>query len=184
MASLTAIGYPPFVTAFPGIDLLGGDCRISTSVTVFREMNLYPSAQIRLGAGVTLFDDVRLLLGAIDASIELGDRVTVNCGSYISGEGGLVVGSDVLIGPHVKILTAGHVIDDANDIIAQNPISYGAIQIDCGAWIAAGATLVQGVHIGTGAVVGAGSVVTVDVPDFAVVAGNPARILRYRNHRG
>ena len=38
----------------------------------------------------------------------------------------------------------------------------------------------QGVHIGNGAVVGAGSVVTKDVPDYAIVAGNPAKVIRYR----
>ena len=180
MTTLIATGYPPFATSFRGIDVIGCDCRISQTVTIFREVNFYPSAQIRLGSGVVLFEHVRFLLGAIDARIELGDRVTVNCGSYISGEGGLLIGSDVLIGPHVRLLSAGHVIDGGDEIISKNPISYGAIRIDSGAWIAAGATVLPGVHVGRGSVVGAGAVVTADVPEFAVVAGNPAKIIRYR----
>ena len=47
-------------------------------------------------------------------------------------------------------------------------------------WIAAKSIVFQGVKIGNGAVIGAGSVVTKDVPDYAIVAGNPARIIRYR----
>lgn len=47
-------------------------------------------------------------------------------------------------------------------------------------WIGHGAVVLPGVSVGTGAAVGAGSIVTKDVPAFAVVAGNPARLLRYR----
>lgn len=47
-------------------------------------------------------------------------------------------------------------------------------------WIGAGATILSGVSIGVGAVIGAGSVVTKDVPAYGIVAGNPARLLRYR----
>jgi len=47
-------------------------------------------------------------------------------------------------------------------------------------WIGHGAILLHGCRIGTGSVVAAGAVVTKDVPEYAVVAGNPARVLRYR----
>lgn len=47
-------------------------------------------------------------------------------------------------------------------------------------WIGAGATILSGVSVGVGAVIGAGSVVTKDVPAYGIVAGNPARLLRYR----
>ncbi|MGM9578000.1 MAG: DapH/DapD/GlmU-related protein [Evtepia sp.] len=47
------------------------------------------------------------------------------------------------------------------------------------AWIGFNAILMKGITIGEGAIVGAGSVVTQDVPDYAVVGGNPARIIKY-----
>lgn len=56
----------------------------------------------------------------------------------------------------------------------------GRISIGNGVWIGAGAIVLKGVTIGDGAVVGAGAVVTKDVPPYAIVAGNPARVLRMR----
>ena len=53
------------------------------------------------------------------------------------------------------------------------------VRIDDDAWIAAGAMVLRGVTIGKAAIVGAGAVVTHDVPPFAIVAGNPARVIRY-----
>ena len=47
-------------------------------------------------------------------------------------------------------------------------------------WVGANSVILPGVKIGTGAIVGAGSVVTKDVPEYAIVVGNPARILKYR----
>jgi len=179
-----AMGFPPPVSAFPGIDTLGEGCRISPSVTVFRPADLRPGAAIALGREVALFDNVRLLLGETEARLELGDRVIINVGCYVSGEGGLVIEEDVLLGPHVRILSAGHAIHGHDVVVARNPITRDAIRIGRGAWIAGGSTVLQGIQIGAGAVVGAGSVVTRDVPPFAVVVGNPAKVIRYRSGHG
>ena len=53
-------------------------------------------------------------------------------------------------------------------------------QLEKDVWIGANSVILRGVHIGNGAVVGAGSVVTQDIPDYAIVAGNPAKVIRYR----
>src|SRR5699024_5219309 len=108
------------------------------------------------------------------ARLVLGHQVIINVGSYISGEGGLVIGEEVLIGAHVRILSAGHEIHRGAPSIARNPITYGPIHIGKGAWIGAGSTILQGVTVGEGSVVGAGSVVTKDIPPYAVAVGNPA----------
>ena len=59
-------------------------------------------------------------------------------------------------------------------------VSSGRILIGNDVWIGAGVQILSGVKIGNGAIVGAGSVVTRNVPPYAVVAGNPARVIRYR----
>jgi acetyltransferase-like isoleucine patch superfamily enzyme len=58
--------------------------------------------------------------------------------------------------------------------------SKGDVVIGNDVWIGANATILSGVTIGNGAIIGAGSVVTKDVPDYAIVGGNPAKIIRYR----
>jgi galactoside O-acetyltransferase len=180
MSTSSPLGLPPPVASFPGIDRCGVGCLISSSVTVFRPLNPHPAAGIFLGDGVLLLEQVRLLLGEADTCLEIGDRVVVNVGGYLSGEGGLSIADDVIIGPHVRLLSAGHGIHGGDPIIWKNPITGARISVEQGAWIGGGATVLPGVCIGPGAVVGAGSVVTRDVPAFAVVAGNPARIVHYR----
>lgn len=174
------MGLPHPVDAFPGIDGCGGGCRISPSVTVYRTINRHATAGIFLGNDVLLLEHVRLLLGEDDTQLRIGDRVIVNVGCYLSGEGGLTIADDVIIGPHVRLLSAGHGIHGGHPEIWKNPLTGAPIHLGKGSWIGAGATLLQGVTVGQGAVVGAASVVTRDVPPFAVVAGNPARLLHYR----
>jgi len=180
------LGVPDEVTAFPGIDRLGLHCRIAESVTVMRFGSLAAEQTgIVLGAEVSLYAQVRLVLGDVaqhpDTGIRIADRVIINVGSYLSGEGGLQIGTEVLIGPQVKILSAGHGMDDADQPhIWHNPLTYGKVQIADGAWIGAGAMVLPGVTIGRGAVVAAGAVVTRSVADFTVVAGIPARYIRHR----
>jgi acetyltransferase-like isoleucine patch superfamily enzyme len=65
--------------------------------------------------------------------------------------------------------------------VPEDNIAHGRLEIGHDAWLGAGSIITSKcTRIGIGAVIGAGSIVTKDVPDFAIVAGNPARILRYR----
>jgi len=179
------LGVPPEVTtAPPGIDRIGAACRIAPSVSVFRHPHVEPNRGISLGDEVVLFDQSRLLVGDLrlfsNANLSLGNKVIVNVGCYLSGEGGLTVEDEVIIGAHARLLSAGHDARGPETAVNRNAITFGAIRIGYGAWIGAGATILQGRNVGVGAVVGAGSVVTRDVPDYAIVVGNPARIVRTR----
>ncbi len=107
---------------------------------------------LRLGNESAIGSDVHL---ALHDTIELGHHVVINDGC--------------------KLLTASHDID----CLAWKQIS-APIRIKDYAWIASNVIILPGVTIGTGAVVGAGSVVTRDVPDFHVVAGNPAKFIKER----
>jgi acetyltransferase-like isoleucine patch superfamily enzyme len=108
------------------------------------------------------------------------------------GEGArLIVGHYCSIATGVEFILGGHHRPEhvttfpmsavfGTDPRADGPWSRGDIVIGSDVWIAAGATILSGVSIGDGAVVGARAVVTQDVPPYAVVAGNPARIIRKR----
>lgn len=177
-------GIPGVVSSFPGVDALGRGCRVASTVTVYRARRTAPGRGIRLGAGVQLFEGVRLVVGDLGenarADLWIGDRTIVNVYSYLSGEGGLYVGEKVLIGPHCRLLSAGHEVDGEAPAIMDAGLTYGAVRVEDGAWLGAGVTVLPGVRVGKGAVIGAASVVTRDIPDFAVAVGAPAKVLRYR----
>lgn len=176
------LGVPEFTFAHPGVDSVGIDCRIDPTVSVMR----FGSREgvLCVANGVSLYGYIRLVLGDVDTNLcvnlQIGARTIVNVGAYLSGEGGLEIGEDVLIGPHAKLLSAGHAIDGGNEIIARNPITRAKITVGNGAWIGAGAIVLEGVSIGRGAVVAAGAVVRQDVPAGMIAAGVPAKVIRSR----
>ena len=107
--------------------------------------------------------------------IRVGRNVFVNQNCTFYDLGGLDIGDEVMIGPNVQLITAGHPLDPAT----RRTTTIGKpIVIERNVWIAAGATVIGGVTIGENSVVAAGSVVTRDVPLNTLVAGNPARVIR------
>lgn len=107
----------------------------------------------------------------IENDVVLGDNVTVKSGVYIWD--GTSIGNNVFIGPSATF---------TNDKMPRSkvyPKAFSKITIEDYASIGANATLLPGIIIGKHAMVGAGSVVTKDVPAYAVVVGNPAKIIKY-----
>jgi len=121
--------------------------------------------------------------GGYGDGITIGDGTWVGQGVYMHGGGGITIGDHVGIGPHVKILTSAHAIDgvERDSPIISNDIVYSPVHIHNNCDIGIGSIIMPGVVIGEGVMVGAGAVVTKGVLPFAVVAGNPARVIRYRD---
>lgn len=92
-----------------------------------------------------------------------------------------MIGRDVMMGPDVVIFTTDHIFSDTSrPMMDQGMAAAKPVTIGDDVWIGQRALILPGVSIGTGAIVAAGAVVTRDVPPFAVVAGNPARIIKDR----
>lgn len=108
------------------------------------------------------------------ATLTIGESVRINYGASIAATSLIVIGDRVRIGPYVMIVdTDFHGLEDRMERPAGRPVIIGD-----DAWIGAKASVLKGVRIGRGAVVGVGAVVTRDVPDGAIVAGVPARIVK------
>ncbi len=146
---------------------------------------------VKLGPGVKLSCFINLYgceIGEntkIGAFVEIQKNATVGANCKISSHSFICEG--VQIGDNVFI---GHGVTFINDSYPRATTSAGTMQteedwivektlVKRGASIGSGATILSSVIIGENAIVGAGSVVTRDVPDFAIIAGNPARVLRY-----
>lgn len=112
--------------------------------------------------------------------IELGDNSGLGLKCRVRGP--LKIGNDVMMEPEVVILTGGHKYDRL-DIAMRIQGDKQTIQTVIGddVWIGTRAIIMPGVKIGNGVVIGAGAVVTKDTPDYAVVGGVPAKILKFRN---
>ena len=148
---------------------------------------IHPTADLAdcvIGEGTNIWQFVVIMEGAsigaecnicahslIEGDVEIGDRVTIKSGVFVWN--GITIQDDVFVGPSVTF---------TNDIFPRSKKYLDIMPktiVAKGASIGANATLLAGIHIGKGSMIGAGSVVVKDVPDYAVVVGNPAKIIRY-----
>jgi acetyltransferase-like isoleucine patch superfamily enzyme len=110
-------------------------------------------------------------------NIRVGSNVAINHGVFLLGRTGITIGNDVVLSARCMLIDGGLALDDSAPTV-ERAHSEAPIVLEDGAWIGAGAIVLAGVTIGRNSIVGAGSVVTRDVPPDAVVAGNPARVIR------
>ncbi|MDD7518100.1 acyltransferase [Ruminococcus flavefaciens] len=112
------------------------------------------------------------LNGAALDKVKIGNNVFINSNLLAMARGGITIEDDVQIAGNVSLLTNNH--DPYDRMI----LPCKPILIKKGAWIGANVVVLRGISIGKHAIVGAGSVVTKDVPDYAVVVGNPAKVVK------
>ena len=164
-----------------------------------RGAKLSSTARIRNTRGLTSAIKVgyrsfiagELFTFAHGGQIEIGQWCYIGKGSRIWSAGRIDIGDRVMISHNVNIFdNLTHPVDPVlrhqhfraiASVGHPHRIDLGErpVRINDDAWIAAGAMVLRGVTIGKAAIVGAGAVVTHDVPPFAIVAGNPARVIRY-----
>lgn len=175
---------------------------------VGRNVTFRSPGSVTVGKGVVVDEyavlDVRVPEDLVDSQvgIELGDHVFIGRNSIISAKLGRIVlhracnigtscriatqsfveiGESVLIAAYVYIGGGNHRLDRLDQSIMEQGMDIrGGVRIGANSWIGAKATILDGVTIGRDAVVGAHSLVIEDVPDRAIVAGTPAKLIRYR----
>ena len=146
----------------------GAGLRAERGVRIVR---LAAGTTVRIGPGVLLAHDVGLHLRDRGAVLSIGE------GSFVNHRSELIAHERVEIGRHCLLAWDVQVLDSDSHRVDGLPHTAPVV-IGDRVWIGCRATVLKGVTIGDGAVVAAGSVVTRDVPARALVAGNPARVVR------
>jgi acetyltransferase-like isoleucine patch superfamily enzyme len=120
-----------------------------------------------------------MIQGRFDGTCRIGNHVWIGPHSYFDARD-LILEDYVGWGPGAKVLGSLHTGQPIDEPIIATALKIEPVVVGYGADIGTNATLLPGVRVGAHAIVGAGSVVTNDVPDYAIVAGVPARVMRYR----
>lgn len=154
--------------------VIGSGCFISRHACI-KTIN---GGSIRIGDNCTICDYAMIL--TYSGNITVGNNSTVNPFCILYGHGGLKIGNGVRIAAHTVIIPASHNYEDPDKFIYKQGMTCLGIEIQDDVWIGCGARILDGVTIKKGAVIGSGAVVTNDVPEYAVVAGVPAEIVKYR----
>lgn len=110
----------------------------------------------------------------------VGDCTGINANAYIGCQGGVKIGSNVIMGPGIKIFSENHNFREINTPIRLQGETRSPVVIEDDCWIGAGVTILAGVTIGHGSVVAAGALVKDNYPPNSLIAGVPAKLIRSR----
>ncbi|MFM8292849.1 MAG: acyltransferase [Planctomycetia bacterium] len=111
-------------------------------------------------------------------TVRIGDNSGIGVRSTVTHAD---IGNDVMMGPEFVYIPVGHVFDRTDiPMRLQGPTPYQRLTIGNDVWIGRRVMVMPGVRIGDGAIIAAGAVVTKDVPDYAIVGGVPAKVIRFR----
>jgi len=184
----------PFLKKSSGFLFVGRRVKVRHGYKITAGKNLILEDNVSLNAlsenGIILGDNVSIARDSIlfctgvvayrGKGITIGHRTGMSARAYLAGQGGITIGTDVIMGPNVQIFSENHLFADLTLTIKEQGVAKQAVSIGNNCWIGAGSTILAGVTIGDGCVVAAGSVVNRSFPANSVIGGIPAKLLKIR----
>lgn len=183
----------PFIKSSGGFLFIGKGVyvrhcnKLSLGRTVLIEdgvrINCLTKEGIHIGSNVTIKASTIIdsgLLNNIGLGLIIGDNVGISQGCFIQASATVRIENNVIIGPGVMLFSENHQFNAMDININEQGVTREPVTIKEGAWIGAKAIILCGVTVGKGSVIAAGSVVTKDVPDYAIYAGIPAKMIKVR----
>lgn len=132
----------------------------------------------RCGNGIRVAPGARFGSGAF---VTLGNNSNLSRNCWLLGD--VTIGDNVVMAPDVFIITSNHAFHSTEKpIIVQGQEDMRPVVIGDDVWIGTRVIILPGIKVGSHSIIGAGSVVTKDIPEWAIAAGNPARVIKYRTN--
>ncbi len=152
-------------------------CLLPRSFGVWVRSKTLPFFLGQLGCDTVVKDRFRI---TNPEKVSIGSHCDFNDGVFITGGGGVTIGNYVGLGPDVKIWSVNHRFEDPDTPWMQQGWDKEPVIIEDDVWLGANCFVMPGVTIGRGAILSAGTILTKSVPAFAIVAGNPGRVVGWR----
>lgn len=161
---------------------------ISTGRTLFIgdnvEINALSKKGVHFGDNVSIHRNTIIEctggIRSIGEGIIIGNSVGFSPNCFIQVRGLVKIDDNVIFGPYVKIFSENHNFSSIALPVNEQGETRKGVHIKSGVWVGSSAIILDGVIIGENAIVAAGSIVNKDVPPFSIVAGIPAKIIKYR----
>jgi acetyltransferase-like isoleucine patch superfamily enzyme len=141
-------------------------------------LDLMPFNHFSIGNGSTI-EDFAIVNNGL-GPVNIGNFVFLGASNVVIGP--VTIHDHVMTGQHVVMSGLNHGFDKVTIGFRYQPCTTAEISIGEGSWIGANVVITSGVQVGKFCVIAAGSVVTKNVPEYSMVAGNPARLLKQYNH--
>ncbi len=120
------------------------------------------------------------VLRNVGNKLKIGNNVGINHYCFIGVRGDIIIGDNVIFGPRVNIFSENHNYDDLNTPIKHQGVTKDKTTIGNDVWIGANVSIMSGVNVGKGCIIAAGAVVTKDIPEYSIIGGVPAKIIKNR----
>jgi len=156
-----------------------GFAKIGKNVVFEKGALVFHPENIEIGDDVYV-GHYAVIKGYYKNKMEIGSGTWIGQMAFLHSAGGLLIGKNVGIGPHVNILTSSHKSSDAHTPVLHNEIEFKPVAIEDGCDIGTGAVILPGVKIGRNSIIGAGSIVTKNIPSGSIAVGNPAKVIKKR----
>jgi acetyltransferase-like isoleucine patch superfamily enzyme len=140
-------------------------------------LDLFPTKKFSIGYR-TIIEDYAIINNGM-GDIIIGDRCAIT--SRVKLVGPVTLGNLVTIGSGAQITGLTHNFEDVTRPIKEQGVTPNCTIVENDVWIGGNSVIIQGLRIGTHSIIASGSVVTRDVPQFSVVAGNPAKVIKQYN---
>tara|TARA_R110000787_G_scaffold51202_2_gene121519 strand:- start:93 stop:626 length:534 start_codon:yes stop_codon:yes gene_type:complete len=148
--------------------------QMSFPIRLHKNVVIDNKSVISFGKNITIPE--KSYISPIELSV--GDNSWLGVNSFICGK--VAIGNDVMLGPNVVLPGANHNFSRVDELMKNAGVTIKGTIIESNVWIGGNVSIMDGVRIETGSIVAAGSVVTKDVPAFSIVAGVPAKVIKYR----